>query len=124
MNGLIAAVLSLPAWALALIAIFGGSTLIWCVIAAGAEHEDGDLIPLNDAAEQRLSEWFTRAAARICSPCNGYDGTCICKAKCPNALCAAEDTTTFAAISTAPAETAWRPEDLDYLNGTTREMPR
>ena len=101
MNGLIAAVLSLPVWALVLIAVFAGSTLIWCVIAAGAEHEDGDLIPLNDAAGQRLRAAMQdpadidRGLAILCDPCNDLgDGDCTCRSRllCGNDNCPAPDT--------------------------------
>ena len=86
--------------------------------------------PVN--VEQLIGEAMAAAAGTIdevlamcCDWCNTGRGRCRCTAKyaCPSPLCAAEDTTTFAAISLT-SDSAWRPEDLAYLNGTTREMPR
>lgn len=102
----------LPWWAVLLLAFFGGSLAVLIAIIIGAEREDGDLIPLNEAAEQRLREWLPQAIAALCGPCNGHPGTtCICRDKCANKLCAAADTTV----------TAYTADDVAWLRSLSIE---
>lgn len=117
-----AAITGLPWWAVLLLAPFAIGLIVVIISTIGAEDEDDPrLIPLNEAAEQRLREWLPQAIARLCGPCTGQPGTvCICREKCDNPLCAAEDTGVMQAVRAS----AWRPGELDWLDNPQGEMPR